>query len=249
MSFQPRPYGRNPYIPSPRIPGPLGINDAASPNAPDWLVGDTPGPLGINDWADPQSAFFLLMQKVDASLGRRANITTGIDYERENTSALNMGEQGLALLKQVETLRLKPYDDQTSKETKVWTVGATIGYGHLIKKAEWSTYKDGITEPVANTLFQLDISPFITNVRDAITVKLRQNEFDALVILAFNIGPVIKGSSVVKLINNPNAKTSYKNLEAAWKAWNKSQGKVMKGLVNRRQCEWKIYSENIYERW
>ena len=52
-----------------------------------------------------------------------------------------MSAQGLNLLKQVETLHLTPYDDQTGKESKVWTVGATIGYGHLINKAEWDIYK------------------------------------------------------------------------------------------------------------
>ena len=36
---------------------------------------------------------------------------------------------------------------------------------------------------------------------------------------------------------------------AAWKAWNKSQGQVMQGLVNRRNAEWDVYSKNIYQRW
>jgi hypothetical protein len=35
-------------------PGPLGINDAASPDTPDWFRGDTPGPLGCQDHADPK---------------------------------------------------------------------------------------------------------------------------------------------------------------------------------------------------
>jgi hypothetical protein len=73
LSFQPGPYGRDPYIPSPRTPGLLGINDAASPNAPDWLVGDSPGPLGFNDWASPQCEFFSLMHnKMGASPVRKA---------------------------------------------------------------------------------------------------------------------------------------------------------------------------------
>jgi hypothetical protein len=43
-----------------------------------------------------------------------------------------LGPEGVALLKAVETLRLKPYDDQTSKDITAWIAGATIGYGHLI---------------------------------------------------------------------------------------------------------------------
>jgi len=68
--------------------------------------------------------------------------------------------------------------------------------------------------------------------------------------LAFNIGAgSFARSSVVKLVNDPTANSTYKSLEAAWKSWNKSQGKVMKGLDNRRQCEWDVYSRGVYNRW
>ncbi|WP_425433722.1 glycoside hydrolase family protein [Nitrosomonas marina] len=56
-------------------------------------------------------------------------------------------------------------------------------------------------------------------------------------------------SSVLRMINNPSAKTRYPNLEMAWKAWRKSQGRVMQGLINRRNAEWRIYSEGVYEWW
>lgn len=164
--------------------------------------------------------------------------------------SLNMSEKGLTLLKQVEKLYLKPYDDQTSKVITAWIKGGTIGYGHLIKQTEWNTYKNGFSEVNASTLLQQDLAPFITVVQNEVTANLRQNEFDALVILAFNIGSDgFAGSSVLKLVNNPNAVTKYKSLEDAWKAWNTSQGKVMKGLDRRRQSEWDIYSQGIYKGW
>ncbi|GGB21831.1 hypothetical protein GCM10007414_39030 [Agarivorans gilvus] len=79
---------------------------------------------------------------------------------------------------------------------------------------------------------------------------MTQCQFDALVIFVFNVGiDGFKKSSVVKLINDPKANTSYVNLEGAWKAWNKSQGKVNKGLVNRRAAEWNMFSNNIYKGW
>lgn len=161
-----------------------------------------------------------------------------------------LGPEGVALLKAVETLRLQPYDDQTTEDIAAWVAGATIGYGHLIPAKQWATYKDGITEEQADTLFAADLAPFETAVRDSITVGLQQYEFDALVIFAFNIGASgFKGSSVVKLINDPKATTGHASLEAAWKSWNKSQGKVMKGLDNRRAAEWRIYTSANYARW
>jgi lysozyme len=111
-------------------------------------------------------------------------------------------------------------------------------------------YKDGITTEEANALLFVDIDPFEMVVGSTIAVGLQQYEFDALVIFAFNIGVGgFRGSSVVALINEPNAMHFYGSLEAVWKSWNRSQGKVMKGLVNRRNCEWRIYTSALYERW
>lgn len=165
-------------------------------------------------------------------------------------SMLKMSPEAAALLKVIETLRLAPYDDQTGKDITAWTEGATIGYGHLIAKDEWGTYKDGITAPQAGALFLADAAPFELEVGETITLGLQQYEFDALVILAFNIGKkAFRDSSVAKLVNDPDAVTSYASLEDAWKAWNKSQGKVMTGLTNRRAAEWRIYTSAVYARW
>ncbi len=65
----------------------------------------------------------------------------------------------IELLKQVESLRLKPYDDQTDQEISAWVPGATVGYGHLIPKAEWPTFKGGISVVQANALFERDLAP------------------------------------------------------------------------------------------
>ena len=163
---------------------------------------------------------------------------------------LTMSPEAVTLLKSIEELHLLPYDDQTGKDISAWVAGATIGYGHLIKKAEWATYKAGITAEQAEALFLADAAPFETAVGEAITVGVQQYEYDALVILAFNIGVSgIKGSSVAKLVNDPKAVTGHANLEAAWKSWNKSQGKVNKGLNNRRAAEWRIYTTATYARW
>lgn len=168
----------------------------------------------------------------------------------EAAPRMSLSPAGRQLLREVEALFLYTYDDQTSKRTTVWVPGATIGYGHLIPKGEWDSYKNGITQEGAEALLDRDLAPFEAAVNAALTVKVQQNQFDALTILAFNIGAgSLARSSVIKLVNDPTAKTSYKNLEAAWKSWNKSQGKVMKGLDNRRQAEWNIYSQGIYKRW
>jgi GH24 family phage-related lysozyme (muramidase) len=164
-------------------------------------------------------------------------------------SQLALSSQGADLLKSVEALHLKPYDDQTGRDITAWCEGATIGYGHLIKQSEWPTYAGGFGLAEAQALFDKDQAPFAESVRKVIKVPLLQNQFDALVILAFNIGDQLNSSSAARLINDPKAQTPYANLESAWKAFNISQGKVMQGLNNRRACEWNIYSKGIYARW
>lgn len=165
-------------------------------------------------------------------------------------SDMTLSDSGESLLKSVESLRLTPYDDQTGHDISSWVEGATVGYGHLIGRDEWPLYENGVTEAQAQTLFDDDLAPFLASVNRSVTVPLSPQQFDALVMLAFNIGiGGFETSSAVKLVNDPNASTPYDSLESAWKAWNKSQGKVNQGLVNRRDAEWKVYSQGVYERW
>lgn len=196
-------------------------------------------------WRMPEPGPVCALPKNPERPSHRASVAGGFAV-----AGLYLGMEGIALLKSVEELRLKPYDDQTGQDATTWSAGATIGYGHLIAQGDWGKYKGGLTETEADQLFTTDLAPFESVVRDSVAIGLQQYEFDALVILAFNIGAkAFKGSSVVKLVNNPAAPTGYSGLEAAWKAWNKSQGQVMKGLDNRRQCEWRIYTTATYARW
>lgn len=241
----------------PRTPGSLGFFDQGDPTFT-TLLGDTPGSLGFGDWAcmDLTSYYWRLpagavcRAKDGVPLATGANDLAKDATGKQAASSFSPSEDALTLLKGIESLHLKPYDDQTGKDITAWVKGATIGYGHLIAKADWDDYKAGFSVEEADTLFSEDLAPFCTAVGSAITVPIKQNEFDALVILAFNIGQGnFSTSSVVKLVNDSAAKTSYASLELAWKAWNTSQGKVMKGLDNRRQAEWNIYSEGTYARW
>lgn len=156
--------------------------------------------------------------------------------------------QGRTLLKRLEGIRLKPYDDQTGRDITQWVEGATIGVGHLIDKSEWSMYAAGVTQQGAETLLAQDVTPFERVVRRHIHQHLSKSQFDALVIFSFNIGvSAFSQSSVVKLINNPRTQSGYHSLESAWKAWDRSQGRVMEGLKRRRTAEWKLFNQGVYQ--
>lgn len=163
-------------------------------------------------------------------------------------AALALSAAGFGLLRAIEQLRLAPYDDQTGQPISAWVPGATIGYGHLIARDEWPRFSAGITAAEADALLMQDVQPSEDVVRSSIRVLLLQRQFDALVLLAFNIGAAaFAGSSVVRLVNDPRARTPYRNLQAAWSAWNRSQGRVLQGLVRRRQAEWRVYASGVYQ--
>lgn len=167
---------------------------------------------------------------------------------------MQISNHGINMLKKLEGWVIKDdkyviYDDKTGKtvnENEPLPRGATIGYGHLIKPGE--DFRNGISESKAAELLRADIATAERAVRDNITVSLTQNQFDALTSLAYNIGTRnFADSTVVKYVNNPNFHSSvYPNLESAWKAWNRSRGNVLKGLINRRQSEWDMYNRGIY---
>ena len=163
---------------------------------------------------------------------------------------MKISENGINMLKNLEGSVIKGdkhviYDDKTGKPVDVnkpLPRGATIGYGHLIKPGE--IFADGINEIQATELLYNDIALAQNAVQNNIIVPITQNQYDALVAFAYNIGcNNFANSTVVKYINKPGFQSKrYPTLETAWKAWNKSGGRIIKGLVNRRNYEWMLFN-------
>lgn len=177
------------------------------------------------------------------------------NIDTNKVSDMQMSDKGIEWLKGKEDRVLDKlgnhviYDDATKKPVnpnEPLPKGATIGYGHLVKPGE--DFTNGITEQQAIALLRSDIATAERAVQDNITAHMSQPQYDALVSLAYNIGASgFKNSTVVKYINNPDFHSSvYSDLESAWKAWNRTQGKVSNGLINRRQNEWNLYKRGIY---
>ena len=162
---------------------------------------------------------------------------------------MNFSDNGINILKQCEGCvkrneRHVIYDDKTGTPVPPGMplpTGATIGYGHLIKSGE--NFTKGISEAKATELLRADIATAERVVDTNICVSLSQNQYDALVMLAFNIGAKnFATSTVAKYINNPNFHSNkYPTLQSAWFAWNKSGGHEKVGLNRRREIEWKLF--------
>lgn len=106
----------------------------------------------------------------------------------------------------------------------------TIGFG----TTEGVKMGDRITPPKALERALRDVGKFEGAVKGCVTVPLSQNEYDAAVQLSYNIGvTAFCGSTVVKRWNAGD----YAGGCEAFLLWVKAGGRVVQGLVNRRERE------------
>lgn len=132
-------------------------------------------------------------------------------------------DEGLALIKRWEGLRLQAYLCPAG----VWT----IGYGHTGPDVTPGLV---ITEAYAEALLRQDLRTFEDGVSRLVTAPLTDNQFSALVSLAFNIGlGAFARSTLLRKLNAGD----YAGAQAQFHVWNKAGGKVLPGLVNRRAGE------------
>lgn len=93
---------------------------------------------------------------------------------------------------------------------------------------------DRITPPQAIRRAVADIARDENKIRECVTVPLHQYEYDAAVRLAYNIGAsAFCKSTVVRRWNAGD----YAGGCDAFLLWNKAGGRVVQGLVNRREDE------------
>lgn len=171
---------------------------------------------------------------------------------RKDIKNLSVSPQGHALIKNYESLRLKPYYDGTGHEITEYIKGATIGYGHLIHNpSEFEIYKNGISEMKATEFYLNDISELELKTKKLINSELSQNEYDAVMMFVYNIGygevrrdSGFITSEVLKILNG----ASEANLDEAWLRWQYSNGHITRGVINRRKSELNVFHNGIYAR-
>ena len=95
-----------------------------------------------------------------------------------------------------------------------------------------------ITTEQGAALFARTISRYEGLVRDAVNVSLNQNQFDALVSIAYNVETAVgPRSSIITRLNVGN----YRGAADAFLLYNRSGGRVVEGLNNRRVSERNLF--------
>ena len=139
----------------------------------------------------------------------------------------NISQAGIDLIKSFEGLSLKAYKCVSTEKYY------TIGYGHY-----GADVKAGqtITKKQAEDLLKQDVQRFVNHVNNYMSIyNFNQNQFDALVSFAYNIGNIKQLTA--------SGTRSISQISASIPLYNKSGGRVLKGLVRRRKKEQELFNK------
>lgn len=141
---------------------------------------------------------------------------------------MKISENGLKLIEQFEGLRLTAY--KATRRDKYYT----IGYGHY-----GADVKQGmtITEAQAEAYLRQDVAEAEAAVNKYSGYGWNQNQFDALVSFAYNVG------SIGQLTNH--GKRSIAEISAKLSEYVYSGGVKLEGLVRRRAAEKALFDTPV----
>lgn len=144
---------------------------------------------------------------------------------------MQTSKNGFELIKSFEGCKITAYQDSVG----VWT----IGYG-------WTQQVNGvsvnagmtISQACADKLLSSGVVQYEQGVERLVTTTINQNQFDALVDFAYNVGvTALEGSTLLKKLN---AGDVYGAADEFLR-WNKAARKVLPGLTKRRTAERELF--------
>lgn len=137
------------------------------------------------------------------------------------------------LIKKYEDCKLQAYPDPGTG-AEPWTIGWGSTGPDIKKGTVW-------TQKQADDRLKVDTEKKAAAVNKLLGgSKTSQNQFDALVDFAYNLGEGnLAASTLLKLHKIGN----YRGASAQFVRWNKANGKVLNGLTKRRLEESTLYSK------
>ena len=137
------------------------------------------------------------------------------------------------MIESFEGLRLAPYQDSVG----VWTVG----FGHTGDDVYEGS--DPISQETADQLLQADLARFESAVNGMVSDDTSQQQFDAFVSFSYNLGSgALSGSTLLRMHNAGDVQGA----TGQFGRWVHAGGRVLAGLVRRRQAEAMVYSQGDY---
>ena len=154
-----------------------------------------------------------------------------------------ISKRALEMIKHHEGVRTKPYQCPA----KLWTVGVghVIDANHCRLKVEDRVclscppgWNRTLTMEEVDAILENDLRRFVAGVSRYCPAGLNQGRLDALVSFAFNVGLGTLQRSTLRQKHN---RGDYEGAAEEFMKFTKAGGKVLKGLVNRRNDERVLY--------
>lgn len=158
---------------------------------------------------------------------------TELSEVSSKTSLYNYYSTAELFIKSHESLSLKPYKCPGG----AWT----IGWGHVLTKHERRMYKYGITVEKADELFAEDFEQFIQTTKKRFPELTDHKKIMMTAAIAYNIGPSFINDNLGKAIRKG------RNIKRHLLRYKFANGRVLKGLLNRRKEELKLWNSSDEE--
>ena len=158
-----------------------------------------------------------------------------VETPKKETGVLRTSSKGIDLIHSFESYRECTYKDPGSASG----LPITGGWGSTRLNGKKLQLGQCYSRDIWDAQFERDLKTFEDAVNKYVTVSLNENQFSALVSWTYNCGiGALIGSTGLKRLNNKN----YKKAWEAFSWFNKGgNGKVLPGLVKRRQAEGKLF--------
>lgn len=146
---------------------------------------------------------------------------------------MQISDRGIDLIKEYEGYCATAYPDPGTGAEPF-----TIGFGHT----KGVCNGDQTNMEQATRWLHEDVQEALDAIKDGVRVPLEQYQIDALVSFVFNVGVGnFMKSSLLKRINEQR----FDFAAEEFLRWNKANGRVMTGLVRRREAERKMFRDEV----
>ena len=229
------------------IPGTSALAAAFDFHSFDFIQGSAPVVVGqkdltitSDDVSFTQSVFPKMATTVIPTKPRARSLSDG----DAGAGGLSVSAAGVEFVKGWEGFVPNLYNDPVGH--------CTVGYGTLLHKGNCDgrdseqPYLNGVSKEEATRLLANELAEKQTAVSGAVKVPLNQNQYDALVSFAYNVGAgAFQQSTLLKLLNQKK----YDDVPRELKKWTKARkdGKLidLPGLVNRRAAEATLFQTPV----
>ena len=164
-------------------------------------------------------------------------VVPDLEEKKYPVAGMHFSDEGYSLLEKLEGFSPELYSLKDG--------GYTIGFGFFVPYSEGTKWEKGVTWEEAEKIIRQKMPQYEDQVKKFINVPLTQNQFDALIMLAYNLGGFSKATSIV---NDINSQADFDQLRNDWNRFvhSKAPG-VTKGLINRRRDEIGVRNDADYQ--